>query len=131
MDEITAEIVSLWLHKAENDLKNIGNNLAADDVPTDTVCFHVQQAIEKLIKAVLVANGREVFKTHDLVKLLGDVVDILPALSCYEEQLEEISEYGVGARYPNGVCDPTLEEARYAHEVALNIRELVLHYLKF
>jgi len=39
MDEITAEIVSLWLHKAENDLKNIGNNLAADDVPTDTVCF--------------------------------------------------------------------------------------------
>jgi hypothetical protein len=45
--------------------------------------------------------------------------------------LEEISEYGAGARYPNVVCDPTLEEARYAHEAALNIRELVLQYLKF
>jgi HEPN domain-containing protein len=49
-------------------------------VPTDTICFHAQQAIEKLLKGALVANGRNVAKTHDLVKLLSDVTDILPEL---------------------------------------------------
>lgn len=130
MDEVTREIVSLWLHKADNDLKNIANNLSAADIPTDTVCFHAQQAIEKLLKAVLVANGRDVFKTHDLVKLLGDVVDLLPELSAFEDQFEEISEYGVGARYPDGFCDPTLEEAQFAYSVAQKIKIMVSDYLK-
>ncbi len=29
-----------WLAKADNDLLNIDNNLAAEHVPWDTVCFH-------------------------------------------------------------------------------------------
>lgn len=130
MDEVTQEIVRQWLHKADNDLKNIANNLATADIPTDTVCFHAQQAIEKLMKAVLVANGREVYKTHDLVKLLGDVVDLLPALAGFEEQFEEISEYGVGTRYPDGFCDPALEEALHAYDVAQKIKIIILDYLK-
>jgi HEPN domain-containing protein len=130
MDEVTREIVSQWLHKADNDLKNIANNLAAADIPTDTVCFHAQQAIEKLMKAVLVANGRDVFKTHDLVKLLGDVADLLPELSEFEEQFEEVSEYGVGTRYPDGFCDPALEEAQHAYAVAQKIKLMVSNYLK-
>jgi HEPN domain-containing protein len=38
-----------WLAKAEHDLLNIENNLAAQ-VPWDTVCFHAQQAAEKLFR---------------------------------------------------------------------------------
>jgi HEPN domain-containing protein len=45
MDEVTYEVVQQWLRKAEQDLQNIRNNLAADNIPTDTVCFHAQQAI--------------------------------------------------------------------------------------
>jgi HEPN domain-containing protein len=130
MDEVTQEVVRQWLHKADNDLKNISNNLVAVDVPTDTVCFHAQQAVEKLIKAVLVANGRDVYKTHDLVKLLGDVVGLLPGLASFEEQFEEISEYGVGTRYPDGFCDPTLEEALHAYDVAQKVKTIILDYLK-
>lgn len=40
MDEVTAAIVRQWFRKAESDILNIRNNLAADKVPTDTVCFH-------------------------------------------------------------------------------------------
>lgn len=39
MDDATREVVGLWLRKADNDLLNIRNNLAADDVPTDMICF--------------------------------------------------------------------------------------------
>lgn len=130
MDEVTQEVVRQWLHKADNDLKNIANNLVATDIPTDTVCFHAQQAVEKLIKAVLVASGREVYKTHDLVRLLTDIADLIPDLTAYEDLFEEISEYGVGARYPDGFCDPTLEEAQHSYNIALQIKTKVSDYLK-
>lgn len=46
-----AEDIRPWLRKADNDLRNIANNLRPggtdEDVPWDTVCFHAQQAAEK------------------------------------------------------------------------------------
>lgn len=126
MDEATTDFVRQWFRKAEHDLQNIRNNLAAESVPTDTVCFHAQQAIEKLLKGLLVANGRNISKTHDLVKLLTDVADIIPELLPFEEQLEDISEYGVGVRYPDDFYEPTLDEAHRAFELALKIKAIVL-----
>ena len=117
MDDATTGIARQWLHKAANDLQNIRNNLSATEIPTDTICFHAQQAIEKLLKGVLVANGRNVSKTHDLVRLLTEVTDILPELLPFEEQFEEVSEYGVAVRYPNGFSEPTLNEATRAFEM--------------
>ena len=52
------EIARQWLSKATNDLLNADNNLKSDVVPFDTVCFHCQQAAEKLLKAYLVGNGK-------------------------------------------------------------------------
>lgn len=129
MDEATSTIVRQWLHKAESDLLNIRNNLAAERIPTDTVCFHAQQAIEKFLKAVLIANGRNIAKTHDLVKLLTDVADIIPELLQYEERLEEISEYSVGVRYPDDYYEPELVEAEKAFAVAQQIEKIVKNTL--
>ncbi len=42
-----------WIAKAENDLKNAAHTLKlGTECPTDTVCFHAQQCVEKYIKAV-------------------------------------------------------------------------------
>jgi HEPN domain-containing protein len=131
MDEVTAEIVRQWLNKAEHDLLNIRNNLAAENVPTDTVCFHAQQAIEKLLKGLLVAHGRNITKTHDLVKLLSDVGDLAPELLPLEDQLEEISEYGVGIRYPDDFYEPTMDEARLAYGIAQQIQTIIKNNLQF
>ncbi|MBJ6748609.1 HEPN domain-containing protein [Geomonas anaerohicana] len=126
MDEAQNEIVGMWLHKADNDLQNIRNNLAAEEIPTDTICFHAQQAIEKVLKAVLVAHGQNVSKTHDLVRLLTEVLEFIPELSQYEDSLEEITEYGVAVRYPNGFTEPSLDEAVKAYEIAKEIRSQIL-----
>lgn len=130
MDDAAVEIARLWFRKAEHDLQNIRNNLAAENIPTDTVCFHAQQAIEKLLKGALVANARNVSKTHDLVKLLSDVADIIPELLPYEDQLEDISEYGVGVRYPDDFFEPSLDEARHAYDVALKIETIILNKIQ-
>ena len=95
-------------------------------MPTDTICFHAQQAIEKVLKAVLVAHGQNVSKTHDLVRLLTDVLEFMPELSFFEDRLEEISEYGVAVRYPNGFAEPTLDEAVRAYETASEVKKTVL-----
>ncbi|GFO62234.1 HEPN domain-containing protein [Geomonas paludis] len=126
MDDAQNEIVGMWLHKADNDLQNIRNNLAAEEIPTDTICFHAQQAIEKVLKAVLVAHGQNASKTHDLVRLLTEVLEFIPELSQYEDSLEEITEYGVAVRYPNGFSEPSLDEAVKAYEIAKEIRTEIL-----
>lgn len=59
--------VVAWLEKADSDLLCIENNIAASRVPWDAVVFHAQQAGEKVLKALLVAAGATVPRTHDLV----------------------------------------------------------------
>ena len=40
--------------QGENDLKNAAHTLKLAECPTDTVCFHAQQCVEKYLKASLV-----------------------------------------------------------------------------
>ncbi|MEJ5226915.1 HEPN domain-containing protein [Thermodesulfovibrio sp.] len=124
------EIVLRWFKKAENDIKNIENNLKSEDFPTDTVCFHAQQAVEKFFKGALVYFQRDISKTHDLVRLLSEIVDLIPELKEFEEDLERLTEFSVEVRYPDTFYEPTLEEAKYSYEIATKIREIILNKVK-
>ena len=61
--------IKQWFKKAANDLKAIENNLKDEDPPTDVICFHAQQAIEKYIKGMMIYFGKHIAKTHDLIFL--------------------------------------------------------------
>ena len=63
-----SEHAKLWIEKAKHDLLNADNNLASDKIPFDTVCFHCQQAAEKLLKAFLVLKESQYPLTHNLLK---------------------------------------------------------------
>ena len=52
MQENQQRLMQAWVSKAENDLLNVQNNLQAQKVPWDTVCFHCQQAAEKYLERV-------------------------------------------------------------------------------
>ena len=67
-----AIVVREWVLKADNDLKAAVQILKLGaDAPTDTVCFHAQQCIEKYLKAALVVCDVAFSKTHDLRELVG------------------------------------------------------------
>lgn len=69
-DEIGA-VVSEWVAKAENDLKAATFTLRLGKAcPTDTVCFHAQQVVEKYLKALLAYRQRPFPKTHNVQKLV-------------------------------------------------------------
>ena len=62
--------VQVWVQRAEHDLLNIENKLAAARVNWDTVCFRAQQCAEKYLKALLISNRVAAPKTHDLRLLI-------------------------------------------------------------
>jgi HEPN domain-containing protein len=120
---------SVWLAKAENDLLNIRNNLEASDIPWDTVCFHAQQAAEKLLKAFLVRHGRAPSRTHDLVALLARCLEIEPDLAILENDCHQLTYYAVGSRYPDDLFEPTRREGMAMVASAERIREKILDRL--
>lgn len=121
--------VSAWLRKAEHDLLNIENNLAAKDIPWDTVCFHAQQAAEKILKAFLVSRGCDLSKTHDLVALLTRCVECDAGLTALESDCRKLTSYGVAARYPDDLFEPGEADGRDVVEAAYRVRTKILALL--
>lgn len=112
-----------WVTKAENDLKTAVHTLTmGEDCPTDMVCFHAQQCVEKYLKASLVFNSIDFPKIHDI----GELVALLPQATSLDTTIEEqrrLTEYATVTRYPGDYEPISLVEAREAVEIAQRIRD--------
>ena len=124
------EVVREWIAKAENDLKTATHTLKLGArCPTDTVCFHAQQCIEKYLKALLVFKKIDFPKTHDL----SELIVLLPSgidtgLTLLEQR--ELSGYATAARYPGDYEPISLSEARKAVNMARKVRKEIRKYLR-
>jgi len=120
-----SEHAKQWIEKARNDLLNADNNLAARNVPYDTVCFHCQQAAEKLLKGFLVARGCEYPITHNLFVILEKILEFEPTADSLRETLALLNPYSVEVRYPGDAWMPTTEDAREARQAAQEVLDWV------
>lgn len=109
------DFLNSWLAKAVNDLKISQHELALDEeeVVTDAVCFHCQQAVEKFLKAYLIFKDVDFGRTHNL-ELLQQLC------SRYDSHFlnfdfGQLSEYAVNVRYPDDFTTPGIEDARAAY----------------
>jgi len=107
-----------WVAKAINDLLNADNNLSSEKIPYDTVCFHCQQAAEKLLKAYLVCIGQAPPVTHDLLLLLERVLPSSPEAEELRDSLILLMPYAVEVRYPDDWFMPSAEDAQEARDAA-------------
>ena len=108
-----------WVAKARSDLLNADNNLASGVVPCDTVCFHCQQAAEKMLKGALAAMNVPPPRTHDLLLLLELILPLFPGAEVLRDCLVILMPYSVAARYPDDDADPpSLADAREARRCA-------------
>jgi HEPN domain-containing protein len=92
------------------------------DCPTDTVCFHAQQCVEKYVKSLLVWKEIPFPKTHNLSSLVALLPSKIPVLLSEEEQ-ELLTEYAIVTRYPGDMEDLSLGEARKAVQLARRVRK--------
>lgn len=124
------ETVKLWCIKADNDLKAGSDELATPSPATDTVCFHMQQCVEKYLKAFLVARNVEIPKTHNIALILQKCIEIEKSFN--ELKLKGIgmlTAYAVQTRYPDDFYMPTIEESTHAKEMAEQVRSFVSEVL--
>jgi HEPN domain-containing protein len=100
--------------KADNDLKTATQTLKMGvRSPTDTVCFHAQQCVEKYAKASLAFSKIEFPKTHDIEALIQLMPEgARPRLSIQEQR--RLTAYATVTRYPGEYDEISLDEAREA-----------------
>lgn len=88
-----------WLEKAEGDL-TVARLIHDHGGPAELGCYHCQQAVEKLLKAIMVFAGKRLSRTHDLTALHRLVSQIYPTMDIDEGMLERLADYAVAPRYP-------------------------------
>jgi HEPN domain-containing protein len=129
LDPKVVAVLRQWVEKAEHDLLNAAHTLKLGAAaPTDTVCFHAQQCVEKHLKALLIWRGLEPPRTHDLHLLAA----LLPESARPELTLEELrilTRYATVMRYLGDYEPITLTEARRAVTLARRVRRQARRHL--
>lgn len=115
------EHAGAWIEKAKNDLLNADNNLASEQIPYDTVCFHCQQAAEKLLKAYLVAHNKAYPITHNLFTILEYILEYDSTAENFRESLAILNPYSVEVRYPGDAWMPAPSDAKEARQAVQEI----------
>jgi HEPN domain-containing protein len=118
----TAWVIREWVVKAENDLRSAAHVLKMGaDCPTDIVCFHAQQCVEKYLKSLLVLKCIPVPRTHNIRVLMNMIpADVRPELE--EAEQDRLTVYAVVARDPADEPPVPLSEARQAVRTARRVR---------
>ncbi len=123
------DTVKEWIDKAERDLATAKRELATVEQPNyDAVCFHAQQGIEKLMKALLIQLGAIPTKTHDLSFLDQLLSPVCPKWSWPSDDLRFLTRAAVAFRYPGESADR--EEAAQALDISDRLRGKLLLLLK-
>ncbi|MFH0797189.1 MAG: HEPN domain-containing protein [Candidatus Omnitrophota bacterium] len=94
-----SRLVEEWIIKARNDLKSV-EILYREKGPSDTICFHCHQSIEKFIKAYLVAKNIHFEKIHSLWNLAKLCATKDKEFLNSEEELKLLDAYYIESRYP-------------------------------
>ncbi|WP_016777257.1 HEPN domain-containing protein [Anaerophaga thermohalophila] len=128
MNSETRDYLNHWIKKAEEDIAVIQKLTEFEIIASSAVCFHCQQAVEKFLKAFLIANNKEIARTHNIEFLLAECSDI-------DKDFEKIdplnlTDFGVDIRYPGDFCYPSEQEVIIYSNLALQIKNLVKSKIK-
>lgn len=116
-----------WILLANHDADTV-DLLIKQKGHADIIIYHIHQAIEKLLKALLIKAGKTFEKTHFLDKLLAKTIEIYPELSKHEENILSINLYLPKLRYPYGDAIEFME-AEETYKKFTEIRQFVLYLL--
>lgn len=118
------EEIQEWLDKADEDRLVVEVLMRTDEELTLPCMFHLQQMLEKLLKALILLQNVQFERTHDLTRLA--------ALSKTEDVqgLSEISEtlnlFAVNGRYPGDLPEINIHAARQYRDRAFAVRDELL-----
>ncbi|MDA8053921.1 MAG: HEPN domain-containing protein [Deltaproteobacteria bacterium] len=121
------KIVTEWIKYADEDF-NAGKQLFKNNQEEfkTVVCYHMQQTVEKYLKAYLIANNIEIDKTHDIAKLIEQCKEIdINFNNLYNIDIDKLTNYAVDSRYPFPSKAVTLEDEKAAISIVEQVRPFV------
>lgn len=130
MSADTREAVRQWMAKAQSDWTAVTILAMNVECPRDVVCFHCQQYVEKLVKALLTLHGIEAPKTHDLRRLTQLTVSFAPELGGIADLADQLSYHGVETRYPDDWREIGIDEMNEMIALAKRFAELLMPRLR-
>lgn len=109
------ELAELLLRKAADDEYVFEKLLKDPQAPDEIVFFHAQQAVEKMIKAVLALSSVRFRKTHDLAALVDLARDHGILFPKELEGVTNLTPFAVNFRYED--MPPEIVQILHAHWV--------------
>lgn len=129
MNEATLDAVRQWVKKAESDWQTVLILSAHEHCPRDSVCFHCQQHVEKLLKGLLTMHGMEAPRTHNLRRLMQLLeavpVDLIPL----RDASDALTAHGVAGRYPDDWREISEDEMTEILDLTQEFRRILLPVL--
>jgi len=123
MNKETKQFIRDWIKKANEDLLVINRLTEGSVIATSAICFHCQQLVEKILKAYLIANGKEIKKTHNIEFLLSECADFDNEFNKIDPK--NLSDFGVEVRYPGDMYQATENEALEYKQLTIEIKDFV------
>lgn len=120
-----------WLYKADQDFGFASLALESGDMPFyDQICTSFHQAVEKYLKAYIVAHDLPFLKLHDLEKLLRTCISHDATLSSLEEACRFLNPFYVELRYADNLfVTATKDQAEKAHVFASFVQQEIRNKL--
>lgn len=99
MSSSTPETATALARKAEGDARAARYLAGVSKIPDGIVGFHAQQAVEKWLKAAIVARPLSEARIHDIGRLLQILENSGAELPAVAGQLDELTIYAIPMRY--------------------------------
>jgi len=115
-----------WILIAESDI-SVAHHLfeTHQPKPLEIVCFHTQQAVEKMLKCFLLTQNVAVPKIHDLQELCEICTEINKLFIELRHSIIILNRYSVMPRYPNELQIKERDAAE-----ALEHADLIISFIK-
>jgi len=111
--------VEIWLKRAESSYK-LGIIEKTEGIFFEDLCFQLQQACEKSLKALLIHNDIDPPKTHSFGILLEEIEKKIVIPSEIKEVIS-LNNYAVQTRYPGDYAPVDEEEYLEIKEISENV----------
>ena len=110
-----------WLSRAKGNLNLAEKGGRLRGVLLEDLCFNAQQAAEKALKAVCLAQGMDIPKTHSLVHLMDILESEGVEIPKSVRDADILTQYAVQSRYPSFMEEITRSEYRDALKLAASV----------
>lgn len=90
---------AILARKAEDDAKAMQLLAPNSEISDEIIGFHAQQAVEKWLKAVLGSRGVEYEYTHDLHRLIAEIIAVVGEFPFDIPEVIALTEHAVPLRY--------------------------------